>query len=449
MNMAQNVSNTLDFTPMANMDYTSITQHIKQNPKQFSKLDMTSKNNLLEFAKTKPGSDERQQIINKMTQTTILQQQKQELQQPNIQVDKQKPVETPVENAIVDKPDAKIQELTERLNAVTAEAQKHRQGASRVGNELDKIRKEKEELEKKLKEFQSQSQSNQPKSDVKQVTEPIEPDPDEFEDGILDENYRLAQKKYNIDLKEFFKQQLQNIKTQSIAEMENRLSELRQQSSQSLEIANEYRQDKNTIVADTEWKSLWNRAVEIQKSTGLVTSINPKTISDTAFIISNPDKHTPEQVKFASDAMDALKKSDPVTIDNYNKLSSILNQMYDYSAGYPVRKPIVINDDDEYALSAAVRLAGLNLPPIQKKLSQADMLEDKIIAEKKFEQFVRATPASEIGSGDSMIQNQLTTNESKKRLQDMANRILQNRNLNLDTKFMQEFNTLRKNLGYK
>jgi hypothetical protein len=451
MNMAQNVSNTIDFKPMSDMDYNKITQHIKHNPEMFSGLNTSNRNNLLEFAKTKPGSEERQQIINKMSQSTVVEPQKQVIQQPDIQIDKQKPVEKPVENTVVDKsaekPDVKIQELTDRLNAVTAEAQKHRQGASRVGNELDKIRKEKEDLEKKLKEVQL-NQSNQSTQPIDPV-EPVEPDPDSFDDGILDDGYKNAIKQYNKNIKDFFKKQIQNVKTQSTIEMENRLSDLIRQSSQSLEIANEYRTDKNTIVADTEWKSLWNRAIDIQKSTGLTTAVNPKIISDTAFIISNPDKHTPEQVKAASDAMEALKTSDPVTIENYNKLSSILNKMYDYSTGYPVRKSIVISDDDEYALSAAIRMAGLNLPPIPKKQSQRDILDNRISEEKKTENFVRATPASEIGAGDSTIQNQLTTNEGKKRLQEMAIRISQNKNLNSDVKFMQEFNTLRKNLGYR
>jgi hypothetical protein len=444
--MTQNVSNTIDFNSMKDMSTKQIQKHIVKNAKTYGGLDKDGKEKLVQFMKTEPGSEERSKIL---TPSTPVETKKETLVQPTVQVDSQKPVETPVPAAELPKadetadvkPNSELQELMEKLSKATEESKKHRQGASRVGNELEKLRKEKEDLEKKFEEL-SKTKAQVIVSNTE--NEPDEPDIDKYPDGFLSDEYQADFKKYQKDLKAYFKNQVQDVKTQSVKEMEKRLSEIQAQTSQTLEAANEYRTDKTQISSDMAWNKLWKKAADIQDKVGLKTSVDPKIINDMATIIRNPANYTTEQVNAASDA---ITKVDKVSMDNFNQLSNVIQNMYEFPNGIPVEKSVTIDDDDDLKLAVSLKKAGIN-KPIIKQQSNREMIESRAADEQKTEGYVRAMPASEIGSNDPNITNQLTRSEEVNKLKAMADRTRKQPSLLSDQKFMEEFTALRRKLNF-
>lgn len=264
----------------------------------------------------------------------------------------------------------------------------------KVGQELKKLREERDELMKQVN-------ASKPSVEFRKPEKPKRPKPEEFEDGILDEKYQKSLIEYE-DAFERYTEELVEYKTSKNKEEVTAFVETK------------YKDSNPPSVEDDGFNDLFTNAIpKFQEKFNLTTVNSIKEISD-AF--TNSESSDPVR---AARAKDFLSKVSPADMQKYDLVKDAVSIAYDFSGGRATPKYKTI----EGALYDSGKLGDNS--PYKPVIKQAVLTpeEERAAIERKTrenENSVSAIPASQTASSDPKLSSASTMDEKKARYKELT-----------------------------
>ncbi len=263
----------------------------------------------------------------------------------------------------------------------------------KTGQELKRLKEEREELLKKINASTPSLESQKPQK-------PVRPRPEQFEDGILDEEYQSALIEYESKAEKYF---------EDLVEFNSRKN--KEEVTAAIEL--KFKEAAPAIVDDDGFGELFNNEIpKFQERFNLVTVNSIKEISDAYNAASGSDPVRKARAEVF------LSKVPPADKQKYELVKQAVENAYDFSSGKAVKKYKSI----EGALFDA-GLLGENSPykPVIKQAALTPE-EERAAIEKRVNQNnsgVSAIPASHIPSGDPSITSAMTRDEKLNRYKEL------------------------------
>lgn len=346
------------------------------------------------------------------------------------------------------KPDAgnEYNDLVE-ITKLQENLKKQRTTNSQLGQKVKALTQELTEIQTKLVE--AEKTKNPPAQSVSAPDVPEMPDPDRFVEGLYDDGYKAAMSKYKSDIKEYntkFVRYVKSVKPDWVKDIEQELGTVKKKADDAFEYTAESRSERNQSEYKNAWDALWQEVGKIQQTAGLETPVPIDIINTNQIILNDPKSHTPEEVANADRIIKSLPKE---VYEKYQKITKVVTNLYDFDAnGRPVRK---FSDlDDDLAWQAAIRKAGLGaeikaLKPVN--LSPAEMSQRLANKQQNDNMAAAPMPSSSIGASEDPLNQATTTDEKKRKLLEMAQRLKENPRLYNDKAFLLDYDKARSEMG--
>lgn len=259
----------------------------------------------------------------------------------------------------------------------------------KTGQELKRLKEEREELMKKINASEPSLESQKPQK-------PARPRPDQFEDGILDENYQKKLLEYEDAFEAY---------TEKLVEFNSR----KNKEEVTAVVETKFKEAAPVVVDDDGFNELFNNAIpKFQEKFNLKMVNSAKEISDAYIALSSTD---PVRVARANEF---LAKVPPADKQKYELIKEAVDLAYDFSTGKAVPRYKTI----EGALFDAGKL-GDNSPYKPVIIPAALTPEEELAAiQRKNAQNnsgVAAIPASQSVVGDPPPSSALSNEEKKLR----------------------------------
>jgi hypothetical protein len=288
----------------------------------------------MKFALAAPGSDERKQIIESLTPaeetpakedgaaTPPPEKKEPESKEPPKEPEAKGPeAKQETDESVADetswfkklgydKPDRAIEAHNSLLQAVgetRRQIDKFNAERGRQGQELKRLREENSTLKEKVKAVEEPP-----------LEEPTPPDPDKYEDGIVDATYQADFKKYLGEQQQYFRTSVERLKKEVAQKEETPPTD---------GVADDFSTEANKGLFEVEIPKL-------QKEFNLPTSV-PVAEIEAALLTKDRATATPDQKVRANSFIQSLPDE---TKRNYMKISQAVKARYDFADGIPVQR---------------------------------------------------------------------------------------------------------------
>lgn len=346
-----------------------------------------------------------------------------------------------------DKPDAGSEyiDLVE-ITKLQENLKKQRTTNSQLGQKVKALTEQLTELQTKLTESEK---TKSPPVQLEMPDVPEMPDPEKYTEGLYDEGYKTAMSNYKSAVKDFhvkLSEYVKKVKPDYVAQIEQELNSVKKKTDEVYNFTAEVKTDREQNEHKRAWDGLWTEVEKIQKTTGLETPVPIEIINANQIILNNPKSHTPEEVATADKVIKSLPKE---VYEKYQKITKVVTNLYDFDTdGKPVRNYSDL--DDDLAWHVAIRKAGLDgeikaLKPVP--LTPAEVSQRLADKQQKDNMAAAPMPASSIGASEEPLNQATTTEEKKRKLLDMAQRLKENPRLYNDKAFLSDFDKLRAEMG--
>jgi hypothetical protein len=356
-----------------------------------------------EFAKTAPGSPEREALINGVplpevdgaapvpgaTEPT-----------PEIEVEKTEPTNDFAGYSSLDELKKNFEDTRKQLEATDA---RHRSTNGKLGLEVKRL-KEELDRQKSFTPAPHQIFDNTTSDEMPVMpTMPPPPNPEDYEDGILDSKYAKDFGSYSKEIAQYgskvekFNAQMKSFDSVVRKRMEPDFSEVRS--------LREQIQNKETESHKAQaWDGLWSDVSSIQEQYGLKTTVSLKTINDYTAVKNNVSGvNSPEEIEAADRYLKTLPPADLVAFD---KIAPTINQFYDFSEGIPKKQYRTFEGFlYENGMAESFR-------PAQSKTTPTIQAPTAPVQQQNF---ATAMPASVVGSSDVTTRGEYSTQSELER----------------------------------
>ena len=278
--------------------------------------------------------------------------------------------------------------LQNSIDQLNAKEGKRGQETKRLREDVERLTRERDDLLEKNKTAK------------KELVKPTKPNPNDYEDGRLDERFQEDMDKYFQDMEEynhgFVTTKIEETTSQFTSKINELDSKIRSAPAQSSEMHPLERVFKSELP-------------DFQKKFGLEMSISAWDMNNLAHELKSSDpviKARAEQKK---------KTLSPADYEKWSKVVTALNSSYDFSEGEPVSKGYKSFEGalfDQGLLDGFKSVTPTRLSPEEEK---------RLFEQKKNEQqgSIAVPPAAGSASQDQLPTGELTREEKTKRLRDL------------------------------
>jgi len=280
------------------------------------------------------------------------------------------------------------------------ENNKNRAKAGQLGRELQEQKKKTELLAQQLAE------SNKKNPEPTGLVAPILPNPDNFADGMYDEGYSEAMKKYGTDSQAYMVEATK----QSSENIPEWAKDLKAKADSNANFIQTEQETKQKTAQEQAWDNLWSDTAQFQKDYGVETAVPIKTINAYSEALKSDDAETRAQ---GEAFMSKLSETD---LAAYNKLTPAINAIFQFDGdNVPSRR---------YKSTQAALLENNLVDQFQAGTTKIVPTEAERIEALKKKQDAAAGAASgmsgsDIGAADPLLNTEQTQQQKETRVREL------------------------------